>query len=71
METNTVKRETVICYKCGEAGHRKLECPKKFDIQHMTIEEREEWMQQVALDKDIEELLENRKNEEDFPESNE
>ena len=70
-ETSIVKKETVICYRCREAGHKKLECSKKFDIQHMTMEECEEWMQQMALDKDIEELLENQKNEEDFPVSNE
>jgi len=37
----------------------------------MTMEECEEWMQQMVLDKDIEELPENRKNEEDFLVSNE
>ena len=70
-ETSTVKKEMVICYKCGEVGHKKPECPKRFDIWHMTMEECEEWMQQMVLDKDIEELPENRKNEEDFLVSNE
>ena len=70
-ETSTVKKETVTCCRCGEVGHKKLECPKKFDIRHMMMEECEEWMQQMVLDKDIEELQENQKNEEDFPVRNE
>jgi len=69
-ETSAVKKE-IVCYRCREVGHRKPECPKKFDIRHMMMEECEEWMQQMALDKDTAELPENWKNEEDFPESNE
>jgi len=71
VETTAVKKEGVICYRCGQAGHRKPECPKRFDIQHMTMEECEEWMQQMVLDKDMVELPENQKDEEDFSESNE
>ena len=70
-DTTTVKKEGVICYRCGEVGHRKPECPKRFDVQHMTIEECEEWIQEMALEKDREELSENQNNEEDFPVSNE
>jgi len=36
----------------------------------MTMEECEEWMQQMALDQDTAELPENQKDEKDFPESN-
>ena len=31
-ETDAAKKEAIVCYKYGEAGHRRLECPKRFDI---------------------------------------
>jgi len=59
-----VRKEEVVCYKCGEVGHKKLECPKKFDICHMTMEECQEWIQKK-------DLPENWKTGKDFPEGSE
>jgi len=53
MDNDATKRKgttLTICYRCGEPGHIKPQCPKRFDIRHMTTEELDEWMQQKAID---------------------
>jgi hypothetical protein len=45
-----------VCYRCGEPGHRKPQCPRRFDIRLMSMEECKEWMQEKALGKDAEEI---------------
>jgi hypothetical protein len=45
-----------ICYHCGEPGHCKPQCPCRFDICLMSMEECEEWMQEKVLEKDAEEI---------------
>ena len=73
MDIDATKRKGAnppVCYRCGEPGHLKPQCPKRFDIRHMTTEEVDEWMQQQAIDKDVAELKE-ADTEKDFPSSDE
>lgn len=43
------------CYRCGQPGHMKAQCPRAFDIRYMTMEEVDEMMQQRVLAQDAEE----------------
>jgi len=73
MDIDATKRKGAnppVCYHCGEPGHLKLQCPKRFDIHHMMMEEVDEWMQQQVIDKDVAELKE-ADTEEDFPSNGE
>lgn len=68
MDIDATKRKGVnpsVCYRCGQPGHLKPQCPKRFDIRHMTTEEVDEWMQQNAIERDVAELKETE-TEEDF-----
>ena len=61
MEIDAAKKKAPnleICYRCGEPGHKRPQCPKRFDIRHMSMEECEEWLQEKALQKDVEEVAE-------------
>ena len=61
MEIDAAKKKAPIpeiCYRCGEPGHKRLQCPKRFDIRHMSMEECEEWLREKALQKDAEEVAE-------------
>jgi hypothetical protein len=59
MDIDATRKKTNlpdVCYRCGEPGHRKPQCPRRFDIRLMSMEECEEWMQEKALGKDAEEI---------------
>ena len=76
MDIDAMKKKNPtpdICYRCGEPGHRKPDCPKRFDIRHMTMDECDEWMQEKALQQDAEEIAKNEEMEDlkDFPNRNE
>jgi hypothetical protein len=43
-----------ICGQCGEPGPLTGECPKAHDIRYMTLGEREDWLNQVFSQADIE-----------------
>lgn len=44
------------CRRCGKAGHWARDCERRFDIRYMAAEEKEEWLQNLALDADKEEI---------------
>ena len=61
MDIDAVKRKNanpLVCYHCRESGHLKPQYLKQFNIQHMTMNEMEKWMQQKVLDQDAVELKE-------------
>jgi hypothetical protein len=43
----------LTCYRCGQPGHKKPDCPQRFDIRMMSTEEQEELLQKLLFEKDI------------------
>jgi hypothetical protein len=43
------------CHQCGGPGHMAKDCPRRYDIRYLSLEEHEEWMQEQALQQDVEE----------------
>jgi hypothetical protein len=60
MEIDAVKKKAAlpgVCYQCGEPGHWRLDCLCHFDIHLMSMEECKDWMQEKALEWDMEEIV--------------
>ena len=51
------------CYRCGLPGHMSRECPRRFDVRHMSSEELETALEDALAKRDVEEAEEK---EEDF-----
>ena len=61
MQVDAAKRQgpsPIVCYRCGKPGHVKTECPQRFDIRFMSVDEREGWENECALQRDCKELSE-------------
>ena len=76
MEVDATRKKAElpdVCRRCGKPGHWAKDCPRKFDIRYMTLDEKEEWMQEEALQADAESLAEKQQEEKemDFLESSE
>jgi hypothetical protein len=41
-----------VCYRCRKPGHVKSECPHRFDVRYMELEEKDELIQQFLAEKD-------------------
>jgi len=39
------------CRRCGEVGHWKNKCPRRFDVRFMTLKEEKEYVQQLSQKK--------------------
>jgi hypothetical protein len=46
-------RVPVTCHRCGQPGHFRNQCPKRFDVRFMTTEEIDDHVQNQVLQKDI------------------
>jgi hypothetical protein len=49
-------RPPMTCHRCGQPGHFKNQCPRRFDIRYMSTEEVEEHLQNQAVQADLEDL---------------
>jgi len=59
------------CRRCGKPGHWAKDCEKCFDIRYMSTDEKEDWLQGVAIEadtRDLEDELEEEKGPERSPE---
>ena len=41
------------CFRCKKPGHRKAECPLRFDVRTMTQDEREDFIEHLLATKDM------------------
>jgi len=81
MDVDATKRggvRAMVCYRCGKTGHLRKDCPQGFDVRFMTEDERADWVQQLLVSADLEEVKvreveaeENDEAKEDFASNNE
>jgi hypothetical protein len=50
--TRTFKRLTQTCYYCGQTGHISRDCNLHHDVHHMTLDEQDEFIQQIMANCD-------------------
>jgi hypothetical protein len=50
--TRTLKPLTQTCYRCGQTSHISRECDLHHDIHHMTLDEENEFIQQIMANRD-------------------
>ena len=71
IDASKAKQLPQTCYRCSQTGHVSRECPKRFDVRHMTTDERDELLMNLLAEKDAvteeEPQPELRNNEEEVP----
>jgi hypothetical protein len=50
--TRTLKPLAQTCYRCGKPGHISKECDLRHDIRHMTLDEQDEFIQDIMANRD-------------------
>jgi hypothetical protein len=50
--TQTLKPLAQTCYRCGQTGHISRECDLHHDVRHMTLDEEDEFIQQIMASHD-------------------
>jgi hypothetical protein len=50
--TQTLKPIAQTCYRCGQTSHISRECDLHHDICHMTLDEQDDFIQQIMADHD-------------------
>jgi hypothetical protein len=50
--TRTLKPLAQTCYHCGKTGHISRECDLHHDICHMTLDEQDEFIQDIMANRD-------------------
>jgi hypothetical protein len=50
--TRTLKPLAQTCYRCGKTGHISKECDLRHDIRHMTLDEQDEFIQNIMANRD-------------------
>jgi hypothetical protein len=50
--TRTLRPLAQTCYRCGKTGHISKECDLRHDIRHMTLDEQDEFIQNIMANRD-------------------
>jgi hypothetical protein len=50
--TQTLQPIAQTCYRCGQTSHTSRECHLRHDVHHMTLDEQDEFIQQVMANRD-------------------
>jgi hypothetical protein len=50
--TRTLKPLAQTCYRCGQTGHISKDCNLRHDVHHMTLDEEDDFIQQIMANRD-------------------
>jgi hypothetical protein len=50
--TRASKPLAQTCYRCSQTSHISKECDRRHDIRHMTLDEEDEFIQQIMANRD-------------------
>jgi hypothetical protein len=69
MEVDASRKTTPlppVCFRCRKPGHIKTDCPLRYDVRYMDLDEREEAIQRLLAEKDAEEATASTDERKDF-----
>jgi hypothetical protein len=58
----------MVCHRCGQAGHFKSQCPRRFDVRYMSSSELEDHLQEQLAVEDVADAMGNEPAEEEIAE---
>ena len=59
MDIDTSRKTQLLpfsCYQCGKAGHKALDCPTRFDIRELSIDDLQTYLEDHLAELDVKQL---------------